>query len=407
MVMTFGVSARRGTSGLAGPLPDWVATALVAGLFLFMLVQPRGFVAAVLGLAVVLAAGLLAAAGGRFRPAWQSLALLALAAAASLATLLDLPAIPEADPLNRLGQPWLMLLAGLAAFELLRHGRLQLPGWMLPAGLMAILLAWLAMIGLSFGVPALSEGTDLAKLSLVGHPFAKALFLATPAAWLLAALWLRAGGGRPALWAFALPAFMALTSPSQSLSLGLAFGVVLALLATRPAGLAVGVAAILLIPLATVLVAPELMARGLALPENWSWRVELWSEGVRLALERPLTGWGLQSYRELRDTLMELPRINHAHSIAVELLLDFGIWGLAGLAALAAAVIAVARRWGHGLDPRLLAVPPLVTWLTVASVSLGLWTDFVFGGTVFVLVLALARIAPQTRHAALVAEPRR
>ena len=183
-----------------------------------------------------------------------------------------------------------------------------------------------------------------------------------------------------------------MTSPSQSLSLGLLLGGLAALFALRPWLLVAATAAVLLLPAATVLVAPDLMARGLELPQNWSWRVELWSEGLRLALERPLTGWGLQSYRELRDTLMELERVNHAHAIAVELLLDFGLWGLAGVLALSAGVAAAARRWGTTLGARCCAVPPLIAWLTITAISLGLWTDFVVAGTLFLLALATAEV---------------
>jgi O-antigen ligase len=382
-------------------MPDWVPTAVIGGLFVFMLVQPRGFVATVLVLAAMLAGGLAVLAGQR-QLSLVAVATLVLAVGASLVTLLGLPAIPESEPWDRLGQPWLMLITGLAGYELLRRGDLRLPGWAPPAGLLVLLVAWLAMIGLSEGVAALEEGTNLAKLSLIGHAFAKTLFLATPAAWLLVALWYRATGRRLVLWALALPLAMAVTSPSQSLSLGVVLGLLVALLAGRPAVGGLLSALILLIPVAAVVVMPPLMAHGLHLPENWSWRVELWNEGLRFALDRPLTGWGLQSYRELRDTLMELHRINHAHSVAVEFLLDFGVWGLGGIAALAATAGIAVRRWGRTLGARLLVLPPLIAWLTIVTISLGLWTDFVFGGTLFVMVLVLARVAPEARLAGYV-----
>ena len=120
---------------------------------------------AVLSGVIPLAAVALAVARRDLRPAWASLLAVALMAAASLVTLL----MPLGEPLQRLGQPWLMALVGLAGFELLRRGRLPLAAWMPPAGLAVILVAWGVMVGLGASLPTFARRGRL-RQAVAGRP---------------------------------------------------------------------------------------------------------------------------------------------------------------------------------------------------------------------------------------------
>jgi hypothetical protein len=357
-------------------------------LFLSMLVHPRAFASTVVALSL-LGFVVVLVTGRAVRPATATLAALALVLGAALNTV-----VTRGWSFDAIDHPLLMIAFLLAGFEALRRTERVLAGFVPAFALLAGSAALLVYAALSWGLPAFRVGVDLADATLIGEAFAKHLMLLVCAGWLLIGIG-AAKGVAPGWAALCLPIAAAVVSPSQSLSLGLLLGTLAAVLASSRLLIAAAAAATFLIAPIAALALPADVAE--TLPGTWAWRVDLWSEGLRLAAERPLTGWGFQSFGAFKETLMDLPRVNHAHSAAIELALDFGVWAFLPIGAAAWAVAHAAGGSGRALDAiplgrRVAVVPPLVCWLVIANVSFELWNDFVLAGLLFLLALAVSDI---------------
>lgn len=303
--------------------------------------------------------------------------------------------------LDRIDHAWMLIAFGLACTQLALPPNLATPRT--AVFVLVLSAAFLfAYVILGMFAPETFSGAEPGRLTLFGHDFVKESFLAVAVAWSAVAILVLTTGRKDALALLTLPAIWVLISPAQAASVALFCGVVGALAAVnRPMALLVALG-IFALPLAATLGVPTLAeAANLQVPFNWAERLELWSEGLRLALERPLTGWGFQSFSELKYSLMELERPNHAHSAPIDLLLDFGLWGLLCFAALAWQAAGALRPERLDSMSRILVLTPLLTWLVVISISLDLWNDYVFAGTATVWGLAFiaARVAAAERPA--------
>ncbi len=89
--------------------------------------------------------------------------------------------------------------------------------------------------------------------------------------------------------------------------------------------------------------APENSARKSVLPSTWKVRILLWKSAGRMALARPLTGWGAGSFErefppwrdpgEIRLSSLDHSfetRVNRAHSDPLQVFVETGVPGLAG-----------------------------------------------------------------------------
>ena len=372
--------------------------AQIAGilLLLLMLSHVRAYAAVIFGLIFIVAL-VAPLVRRRWLYARTTLAVLSAAVVFSLITFWTW----DDWSLNRVDHVWMLIAFGLACSQFVLDPSLAKPRNAVVV-LVLLVTSLFAYVILSMLAPETFRGTEPGQLTLFGHDFVKDSFLAVAVAWAAIAVLIFTTGRKDMLALLALPVIWVLISPAQAASFALACGLAGALAAVnRPMALLVALG-IFLLPLAAALGVPPLAeATDLQIPLNWAERLELWSEGLRLTLERPLTGWGFQSFSDLRYSLMELERPNHAHSAPIDLILDFGLWGLLCFAALAWRAAGTLRPERLDSVSRILVLTPLLTWLVVISISLDLWNDYVFAGTATVwgLTFVTARIAASKRPA--------
>ncbi len=111
-------------------------------------------------------------------------------------------------------------------------------------------------------------------------------------------------------------------------------------------------------------------------------RLEIWDFIARRALERPLSGHGVEATRVMTDfdtAMLYHParHVLHPHNFALQLWIEFGIWGPVFAAAFFASVL----RGTQKLEPLYArtAVAVFFTSLSVAATGYGLWQGMWIG----------------------------
>lgn len=77
---------------------------------------------------------------------------------------------------------------------------------------------------------------------------------------------------------------------------------------------------------ALLLLVPSYFGRTLEIPRDLALRADIWKTALAGFVERPLSGWGIESYGMVR-MLFAGPEAAHTHHLLLELLLDFGLLG--------------------------------------------------------------------------------
>jgi O-antigen ligase len=118
-------------------------------------------------------------------------------------------------------------------------------------------------------------------------------------------------------------------------------------------------------------------------------RVDLWRIGVKAFAERPLTGYGPESfeYAFIRYWTLQHDRFHHhAHSLPIQVGAEMGVIGLAALALLAFnAVRTIFREYQHGNSRRAMIAGALFTSMVVAGT-----VDYVYWVSINGLIVMLA-----------------
>ena len=284
------------------------------------------------------------------------------------------------------------IAAGLDDAARARVGR-----WLIGGFVLALVLAS-AEIALGYPIIRYFDAADAGNELVWFNRGAVALALI---AWpMTAALWARGLG-----WtALALPAALGVASlflESAAATLGLAAGLVAALLALchRRAGFLVttagGALAFVAVPLAVL----EMHSQGWHqvdwLPASARHRVEIWDFAAHRIAEKPLLGWGFDGsrhmallYPEPSDTGRVIAAL-HPHSVPLQVMLELGAIG---------AVIALALLWlvVRCLDAvsgraRVFGQALFVAALAIGSVAHGAWQNWWLA-----LVLSAALLLPLT-----------
>lgn len=139
--------------------------------------------------------------------------------------------------------------------------------------------------------------------------------------------------------------------------------------------------------LSTTLPGPDLMAKvAIEVPSSWQHRLGIWRHVGGKALERPWRGHGFDASRYLGragDTvkgnkagsrLEALPL--HPHNAILQLWLELGIIGVAAFLLIFAGVIRAIWRYGGHAAIGAAAAASLASYLTVASLSFGVWQSW-------------------------------
>ena len=390
--------------------------------------------------AIVLSAALLTplAIANAVAPLYTLCALLALAALAADRAWRDIPRAPallaicllgwaglsiawSADPARSaraLASLALSLAGGLALLAAAdrasptaraRAGTALVAGLALTLGLLAIeavprYLRWtptplqwlLDAAGMKFGLSSLNRAASLVAICV----------------WPAAAIVLRRHGWRRAwiLPAAALAVLPALESGAAQLAMICALGAG-AVTAWRPGATrailpAAAVLGILAMPLVTGSQAFRDRFAARDLPVSVWHRAEIWAFAARHVAARPLTGWGLDTTRELpgaADLVDGKPeyRPMHTHNNPLQLWLELGAVG--ALLGAAAAVLAARAAAAARLDmpARLGAVAALCAALAICATGFGMWQGWWMGSLwiVAALIRATAATSGETARA--------
>ena len=225
--------------------------------------------------------------------------------------------------------------------------------------------------------------------------------------WPLAAyLWSRGLGWK----ALAVPVLLGIASfflESAAATLGFVAGVVsvLLVLSHRKAGLAVTIAASVLVFVGMPFAAIEMHGQGWQktdwLVASAQHRVEIWNFSVQRIAEKPLLGWGFDGSRhidplhtDVSDTGRDLMAL-HPHSAPLQIMLELGAVGavvaLALLGWVAVRLDAMAGR------VRALAQALFVSALAIGCVAFGLWQNWWLALIVSVALLFPLTAAPASR----------
>lgn len=126
-------------------------------------------------------------------------------------------------------------------------------------------------------------------------------------------------------------------------------------------------------------------------------RMEIWDFVSRYALQAPLHGHGLEATRMVESFgdhffYHDKPSVLHPHNFAVQLWVEFGLPGALFGAGFLAFLIG---RIGRLDKPQAqIALPTLLSALTAAAISYGLWQGWWLGE--FIFLIALCRLAVHT-----------
>ena len=222
--------------------------------------------------------------------------------------------------------------------------------------------------------------------------------------WPLAAyLWARGLGWK----ALIIPVLLGIASfflESAAATLGFVAGIVTVLLALahRKAGLAVTIAAGLLVFIGMPFAAREMHGHGWH-RADWligsaQHRVEIWDFSVQRIAEKPLLGWGFDGsrhigalYPDAGDAGRALAAL-HPHSAPLQIMLELGALG--AVVALALLGLAAVRLDAVPGRARALAQALFVSTLAIGCVAFGLWQNWWLALIVSVVLLVPLTAAP-------------
>ncbi|MCC7305232.1 MAG: O-antigen ligase family protein [Alphaproteobacteria bacterium] len=126
-------------------------------------------------------------------------------------------------------------------------------------------------------------------------------------------------------------------------------------------------------------------------------RLEIWDFISRRALERPFTGFGFEATRLIKDfdsgkLFFSLTTVLHPHNFALQLWIEFGVWGPLLGACLFAYILR--KIWKSGRAHARFLLPLFIAILSMAATSYGLWQNWWLG--TFALTLAWSTVIAKT-----------
>jgi len=298
-----------------------------------------------------------------------------------------------------------ILIALKAVGSLSDHDRNRVTTWT-AAGL-ALGLMILA-IELAFGLPltrTLQSGEAAPRFSTLNAGISVTIAVVWP---LAAALWRR---GQQGLGAGFIVAVAAVVVFSDGTSAKIAFAVAATvfaavwLLQRRMVDILCLSAALMILaaPVAiqTIVPAPQSYDQSVSGPARSALhRLYIWDFAARRILDKPYTGWGLDSARDMpggrRTVLDGAPVMSlHPHNAALQLWLELGAPGAALGALLVMVAGAQVRRLSRG--GRATSAAALFAALSVAGLSFGVWQNWWMAALGLIAVLAAAlNPAPDT-----------
>lgn len=279
-----------------------------------------------------------------------------------------------------------------------RIGQWLIAGFGLSLALMAV------EIGLDYPLLRSFKETDAGREAVWFNRGAVAMALIV---WPLAAcLWARGLGWK----VLAVPVLLGIASfflESAAATLGFVAGVVsvLLILSHRKAGLAVTIAASILVFIGMPFAAREMHGQGWQradwLAASAQHRVEIWNFSVQRIAEKPLLGWGFDGsryigalYPDVSDTGRALMAL-HPHSAPLQIMLELGAVGaVVALGLLGWVAVRLHTTAGRA---RVLGQALFVSALAIGCVAFGLWQNWWLALIVSVALLFPLTAAPAAR----------
>ena len=279
-----------------------------------------------------------------------------------------------------------------------RVGQWLVAGFGLSLALMAV------EIGLDYPLLRSFKESDTGREAVWFNRGAVAMALIV---WPLAAyLWSRGLGWK----ALAIPVLLGIASfflESAAATLGFVAGVVsvLLVLSHRKAGLAVTIAASVLVFVGMPFAATEMHDQGWQkadwLVASAQHRVEIWNFSVQRIAEKPLLGWGFDGsrhidalYPDVSDTGRDL-MVLHPHSAPLQIMLELGAVGaVVALALLGWVAVRLDAMAGRVRAP---AQALFSSALAIGCVAFGLWQNWWLALIVSVALLFPFTAAPAAR----------